>query len=105
MPAWGWVAMSIAVILVAVAGWVAYSHRRRRGLREQFGPEYDRTVRGAGDRRAAESELVARRERRARPGIRPPAPAPPLGCAQGWRDVQTQCAGRPRPARATARHP
>src|SRR2546423_9211569 len=105
MPAWGWVAMSIAVILVAVAGWVAYSHRRRRGLREQFGPEYDRTVRGAGDRRAAESELVARRERREQLSTRPPPRAARPRHAPGWRDVQTQFAGPARPALAQTHHP
>src|SRR5947207_3719399 len=104
MPAWGWIAISIAVILVAVAGWVAYSHRRRQGLREQFGPEYDRTVRGAGDRRAAESELVARRERREQLSIRPLADAARRRYAEGWRNVQTQFADQPGPALAKAHH-
>jgi len=55
----------VAVVLLAIAlVWLWMRQRQRsRGLREQFGSEYDQTVEQAGSRRQAERELDARRER------------------------------------------
>ena len=50
------VAVVIAVAVVALA----FLFERRRRLREQFGPEYDRAVRDAGGTSRAEAELAAR---------------------------------------------
>jgi hypothetical protein len=61
-----------AVVVVAVLLLVAWSASRRQRqeglahsqkLREQFGPEYDRTVAELGDAGRAEAELTARQER------------------------------------------
>lgn len=52
------VVLGIAVVFLVIRGRV-----RTRGLQEWFGPEYDLTVVGAGERRAAEAELEARVER------------------------------------------
>jgi len=61
-----------AVVVVAVLILVAWSAARRRRhvglarsqkLREQFGPEYDRTVAELGDTGRAEAELTARQDR------------------------------------------
>jgi FtsZ-interacting cell division protein ZipA len=61
-----------AVVIVAVLILVAWSASRRQRqsglahsqrLREQFGPEYDRTVAELGDTGRAEAELTARQER------------------------------------------
>jgi FtsZ-interacting cell division protein ZipA len=61
-----------AVVIVAiliVAAWSSARRHRSEGLqrsdklREQFGPEYDRTVAEMGDIRSAEDELTARQER------------------------------------------
>jgi hypothetical protein len=49
---------------------VAMEMRRRR-LRQQFGPEYDRLVTELGSRRKAEAELSARQRRIAKLDIRP----------------------------------
>jgi hypothetical protein len=58
------VAVVVVVILVVVAvGWIWIRGQRTQKLTEQFGPEYQRTVETVGDRRAAERELEARRER------------------------------------------
>jgi hypothetical protein len=61
---------TIAIIIVAVAlvvllGLVARSQLRRRQLRERFGPEYQRLVEDAGNRREAEHELAERERRHA----------------------------------------
>jgi len=59
------VIIAVVVVLIAAAvivvGWLAYRQWR---LRRQFGPEYNRTVKEAGSRWRAESELEARRKRR-----------------------------------------
>jgi hypothetical protein len=44
---------------------------RRRRLRQQFGPEYDRLATELGSRRKAEAELSARQRRIAKLDIRP----------------------------------
>jgi FtsZ-interacting cell division protein ZipA len=62
----------VAVVIVAILIVVAWSSARRQRsdglartekLREQFGPEYDRTLAAAGDTRSAEKELAARQQR------------------------------------------
>jgi FtsZ-interacting cell division protein ZipA len=57
----------VAILIVAV--WSTARRRRSEGLlrseklREQFGPEYDRTLAEMGNARSAEDELTARQER------------------------------------------
>jgi hypothetical protein len=57
----------IVVVILAAVGAVAvalgYQRRRSHQLQERFGPEYERTVEEAGDRRTAESELRGREKR------------------------------------------
>lgn len=56
--------VAVVVVLVIAAGVYLTSGRRRsERLKEQFGPEYERTVAGADDRRTAEDQLVAREKR------------------------------------------
>ena len=58
------IAVVVIVTLIVVALVInAYNRRRTRRLREQFGPEYDRTVALAGGRTAAENRLAERSER------------------------------------------
>jgi hypothetical protein len=91
MPAWAWVIIAIVVIAaVAVAVWAAMRRRRSDALRQQFGPEYDRTVDETGDAREAESELERRRRRRADLDIRPIAPDARQRYADEWRAVQAR---------------
>jgi hypothetical protein len=60
-----------SVAVLTFVGWLIYDQHRTKHLQERFGPEYDRTVMGIGDRRVAESELEHReqhaRELKARP--------------------------------------
>ncbi len=55
----------VVVILVVIAAAVYLTRGRRRSerLKERFGPEYERTVAEAGDRRTAEEQLAAREKR------------------------------------------
>jgi hypothetical protein len=86
---WVWIVIAIvaAIVIVAVAVSIV-GKRRTTMLRDQFGPEYDRTVGLAEDRRAAEGELAARRERRRGLDIRPLSPSVRDGYVERWRLVQ-----------------
>jgi hypothetical protein len=72
MPVWGWILIAVAaaavVAVIVVAG---LSRRRSSNLRQQFGPEYDRTIDRRSSRREAEGELQSRVERRERLDIKP----------------------------------
>src|SRR6478672_293210 len=74
MPIWGWFFI-VAIVVVAVAGLIVATSAGRRKrtdrLKEQFGPEYERTVAEAGEQTAAEKELVARERKRDKLDIRP----------------------------------
>jgi hypothetical protein len=89
MPAWAWILIIVAaVVVIAAIAWSIARGRRRRSLREQFGPEYDRTVDDRDSRRAAESELQDRRDRRDELDIRPLTAAAQSRYAADWRGVQ-----------------
>lgn len=58
------IAVIVAIVVIAAIALYLYQGRRRSGeLRDTFGSEYDRTLARNGDRKSAESELAARRER------------------------------------------
>jgi len=88
MPAWGWILIVLAVIVVAAVIWAVLRRRRTGGLRQTFGPEYDRTVKENDSRRRAESELAARRDRREELDIRPLTPAARARYEDRWRQIQ-----------------
>jgi hypothetical protein len=90
MDTWVWIVIAIVVVaLFGLAVWVMRTQRRTNSLRQQFGPEYDRTFELAESRRDAENELSARRERRAALDIRSLTPSARDRYADAWRDVQT----------------
>ena len=91
MPVWAWVVIGIgAVIVVAVIAWQVMSQQRSRKLREEFGPEYGRTVSSADSKREAEAELAARKERRERLDVRPLSVEQRTRYADEWQAVQAQ---------------
>jgi FtsZ-interacting cell division protein ZipA len=100
-----WIIVLIVVVVAAVAllAWWASTRKRTTDLRQRFGPEYDRTVQASGDdRRAAEAELAARRERREQLNIRPLDPAARQRYAQQWNDVQARFVDQPAASLAMA---
>ena len=103
MPVWAWVliAVAVAVVLVVVV-WQALARQRTDRLREQFGPEYDRTVGEADSRHDAEAELAAREERRSQLDIRPLTLAARERYVAAWQGVQSQFVDDPRTAVASA---
>ena len=76
------IAVVVLVVVAIVAAVAAMRARRRRALREQFGPEYDRTVSGASNRREAERDLQQRAAKHEQLDVRPLDPA----SAQRYRD-------------------
>jgi hypothetical protein len=91
-----WIIVAVvAVLVIGALVWFAMNKRRTEQLREQFGPEYDRTLEDLGDRKDAESELAARRTRRAELDIRPLDPIWRRRYAEQWKDVQSRFVDEP----------
>jgi hypothetical protein len=91
MPAWIWIVIAAVVILIGLAVVFALANRRRRTerLRSHFGPEYERAVGEAGDRRAGEKNLVARQRKRQKLEIAALSPEARAKYGELWRAVQT----------------
>jgi hypothetical protein len=99
MPSWGWVLIAIGiVVVVALMAWSAYSTRRRKGLQDRFGPEYDRTVADAPTRREAESDLSERQKRRDELEIRPLPADSRDRYASRWHNTQAKFVDAPEDA-------
>ena len=99
MPTWGWIVIAIAaVVVLAAIAWSAYSGRRRKGLQERFGSEYDRTVADAPSRREAESELSEREKRRQELDIRPLEQSARDRYASEWQNTQAKFVDDPEAA-------
>jgi hypothetical protein len=82
-----WVLIGV-VIVVALAGYFLFRHRRTAALRDTFGDEYDRTVDEAGGRAKAEAALQERQERVARLDIRPLDERERTEFARDWRNTK-----------------
>jgi FtsZ-interacting cell division protein ZipA len=89
------VAILIVLVVLAVLALFAARQWRSRKLREQFGPEYDRTVAEAGDRKQAESRLQERTERRQRLDIVPLDPADRDRYVEAWKQTQARFVDEP----------
>ena len=76
MPGWVWILIAVAVVVVvAFAVWRMMASRRTKQLQGRFGPEYDRTLESAQNKKVGESELASRQERRKQLEVRPLSPA------------------------------
>jgi hypothetical protein len=96
------IVIALAVIAVAVAAWVIVQKNRTRRLRSRFGPEYDRAVADAGDRRKAEDELEGRRKRVAKLTLRPLTPEQQSRFGKAWAAAQARFVDDPTGAVADA---
>ena len=90
MESWVWIVIALAVVALAVIGWLAWSNMRTRRLRTTFGSEYDRAVDEAPSQREAESALDERRKRREELDIRPLSEESRSRYADNWRAVQAR---------------
>lgn len=96
-------AIVVVLLLLAVAWW-AWQRRRTAELRARYGPEYTRTVHELGDRRRAEAELVARKERVEHLDIQPLGAEQRATFQTRWRGVQARFVDDPRGAVSDADH-
>jgi hypothetical protein len=94
MDAWVWVVI-VAVVVVALIAYFMAQRRRSESLKERFGPEYERTVSSAGKRRAGESELAEREERREALDIRPLSSEARERYLVSWRETQERFVDTP----------
>jgi hypothetical protein len=85
----------VVIVLLAAAVAVATRKRRSTQLREEFGPEYDRTVGDAGKRRDAEKDLAARKDEYAELDLRPLTPAARERYTSSWTQVQAKFVDAP----------
>lgn len=107
MPSWGWIAIVVIVVFlvlaVTVGGW-GVGRRRTKKLKERFGPEYDRTVRQVGKKRAAERELTTRQRKRGQLDIVALSPEAGERYAANWQAVQAAFVDHPSSALTDADH-
>jgi hypothetical protein len=87
---WVVIAVAVAVVILAVAARAYMGSRRRSGLREHYGPEYERTVGEAGSRRKAERELTERERAREELEIRPLTEAERARHLQDWQRAESR---------------
>jgi hypothetical protein len=96
MDAWVWIVIAAVVVaVIAIVAIVVMQQRQRAELRESFGAEYDRAIAREGDVRRGESDLKARRERRAELDIRPLSPASRTTYARSWEQTQARFVDNP----------
>jgi hypothetical protein len=99
MPTWAWIVIVIAaVVIVGAIVWSATKARRRKGLQERFGNEYDRTVADAPSRRQAEADLAEREKRRDDLDIRPLEQSSRDRYASEWQKTQAKFVDDPEDA-------
>jgi hypothetical protein len=85
----------VVIVAFAVVVAVAAGKQRSTRLRQEFGPEYDRTVRDADKRREAEKELAARKDEHAELDLRPLTPAARERYLSSWAEVQARFVDAP----------
>ncbi len=105
MNASTWIPIVIAIVVVLVIAaivWSVVQSRRRKRLREHFGPEYDHVVEETGSRREAARELEARERRVDELDIRPLKPEEAEAFGREWHDVQAKFVDNPQLATAEA---
>jgi hypothetical protein len=99
MPGWGWALVAVvAIVVVALVVWQGLKAKRTKTLQHRFGPEYDRTVERADDKREAEADLAARAKRRDELDIRPLPAASRDRYLEEWLRVQARFVDDPRGA-------
>lgn len=85
----------VVLVVVVLLVFLAARKKKSDGLRQQFGPEYDRSVEESGKRRDAERDLQQRTERRNTLDIRSLEPQRRDMFAAEWRITQEDFVDRP----------
>jgi hypothetical protein len=88
------------ILVIAVLAWLYVRKRRSRttGLRQRFGPEYERAVREHGSERKAEAKLTDREKRVEKLSIRDLDPMECDRFLKQWESVQSRFVDSPKGA-------
>jgi hypothetical protein len=95
------IVLAVAVILIiAVLAWLYVRKRRSTtaGLRQRFGPEYERAVREHGSERKAEAKLTDREKRVEKFNIRDLNPMERERFSTEWKSIQSRFVDSPKGA-------
>jgi FtsZ-interacting cell division protein ZipA len=102
------VLITVAIVVIgALAGvgiWLYERKSRSKGLKERFGPEYDKTLQDRGTKREAEAELLERKHRVESLTLRPLSPSDRTRYLEAWRMRQEHFVENPREAVIDADH-
>jgi hypothetical protein len=95
---------AVVILLIAALAWLYVRKRRSTtaGLRQKFGPEYERAVREHGSERKAEARLADRQERVEKLNIRDLDPMERERFLKQWESVQSRFVDSPKGAVAEA---
>jgi hypothetical protein len=98
-----YVAIAIVIAGILVVGALAWLNAQRRkaaaaGLRQRFGPEYDRTVQRAGSERKGQATLRDREKRVEKLNIRDVEPAERERFLEQWKSAQLRFVDSPKEA-------
>jgi len=94
----------VVILVIAVVTWLFLQKRRSTtaGLRQKFGPEYERAVHQQGSERKAEAKLADRQERVEKLNIRDLDPMERERFSKQWESAQSRFVDSPRGAVAEA---
>ena len=97
---------AVVILVIAVLAWVYVRKRRSMtaGLRQTFGPEYERAVQKHGSERKAEAKLVDRQQRVEKLNIRDLDPMEHERFLKRWESVQSRFVDSPKGAVTEADH-
>ena len=95
---------AVVILVIAVLAWLYVKKRRSTtaGLRQKFGPEYERAVQRHGSERKAEVKLANRQDRVEKLNIRDLDPVERERFSTQWESVQSRFVDSPRGAVAEA---
>jgi len=95
---------AMAIVIIAAFAWLYLRKRRSTtsGLRQKFGPEYDRAVLAHGSERKAEVKLTDREKRVEKLSIRDLDPMERERFSSQWESVQSRFVDSPKGAVAEA---
>jgi hypothetical protein len=92
------VVIVVLVLALAAAGVMLLQRRRTERLQEHYGPEYERSISQAGNRRAGEAQLTEREKRHRELDIRDLRPEERDRFASSWAEIQREFVDDPKRA-------